>query len=84
LNGPSRNRIDFQGHLQGEKVGPIEMLKNRVLECASRLRYPKLLALAFGLFLIDLVIPDFIPFIDEVLLGLLSLMLAGLKKRNKP
>lgn len=60
------------------------MLKNRVLECASRLRYPKLLALAFGLFLIDLVIPDFIPFIDEVLLGLLSLMLAGLKKRNKP
>jgi hypothetical protein len=35
-----------------------------------------------GLFIIDLIIPDFIPFADEILLGLVSLLLAGLKKRD--
>ena len=58
------------------------MLRNFFLQYAARLRYPKLLALALGLFIADLIIPDFIPFADEILLGLISLLLAGLKKRK--
>ena len=52
------------------------------MQFAARLRYPKLLALALGLFIADLIIPDFIPFADEILLGLISLLLSGLKKRK--
>ena len=59
------------------------MLRNFLLQYAARLRYPKLLALALGIFIADLIIPDFIPFADEILLGLLSLLLAGLKKRER-
>jgi hypothetical protein len=58
------------------------MLRNSILQYAARLRYPKLLALALVLFIADLIIPDIIPFADEILLGLISLLLAGLKKRK--
>jgi len=58
------------------------MIRDRILEYAARLRYPKLLGLALSLFIIDLIVPDFIPFADEILLGLISLLLAGLKKRK--
>lgn len=49
---------------------------------ASRLRFPRLLALTAGLFVLDLVIPDFIPFIDEILLGLGTLVLSQLRTRR--
>ena len=58
------------------------MLRDRILQYAARLRYPRLLALFLGLFILDLIIPDFIPFADEILLGLISLLLAGLKRRK--
>jgi hypothetical protein len=58
------------------------MLRNFFLQYAARLRYPKLLALSLALFIADLIIPDIIPFADEILLGLISLLLAGLKKRK--
>jgi hypothetical protein len=47
---------------------------------ASSLRFPKLLAITTGLFVIDLFFPDVVPFVDEILLGLISLLLASLKK----
>jgi Family of unknown function (DUF6116) len=47
---------------------------------ASRLRFPTLFWLTLGLFLFDLVIPDVVPFIDEILLALLSLLFASWKK----
>jgi hypothetical protein len=49
---------------------------------ASRLRFPRLLALTATLFVIDLAVPDFIPFIDEILLGLGTLVLANLRTRR--
>ncbi len=58
------------------------MLRDRILQYAAQLRYPRLLALFLGLFILDLIIPDFIPFADEILLGLISLLLAGLKRRK--
>ena len=50
---------------------------------ASRLRFPKLLVLAGLIFVLDLVVPDMIPFADEILLGLITMLLANLKKPKK-
>ncbi len=44
---------------------------------ASRLRFPTLFKITLGLFLLDLFIPDVIPFIDEILLGLGALVLSS-------
>ena len=49
---------------------------------ASRLRFPVLFWLTFCLFVLDVLIPDFIPFADEVLLALLSLLFASWRKRG--
>jgi Family of unknown function (DUF6116) len=50
------------------------------LRFAAGLRFPTLFAITGALFLLDLLIPDFIPFADELLLGLATLMLASLKR----
>ena len=49
---------------------------------ASGLRFPRLLAVTAALFVLDLLFPDAVPFVDEILLGLISLLLASLKKRS--
>ena len=46
------------------------------------LRFPILALVAGALFLLTLVVPDPIPFIDELLLGLLTLLFANWKKRR--
>lgn len=46
------------------------------------LRYPQLFLLTAALFAVDLVVPDPIPFVDEILLGLLTLLLGRLKHRR--
>lgn len=51
---------------------------------ASRLRYPQLFFAVAVLFAIDLVIPDAIPFADEVMLGLLTVLLGRLRKPEAP
>ncbi len=51
---------------------------------ASGLRFPRLVALTAGLFVLDLLIPDMIPFVDELLLGLVTLVLASVRKRRRP
>lgn len=52
-------------------------------EVGSRLRYPALFGLVAGLFVIDFIIPDMIPFVDEILLGLGTLLLSRLRERPK-
>lgn len=54
------------------------------LRFLGRLSYPRLFALAAALFAIDLVVPDVIPFADEVLLGLATLLLANWRRRKEP
>ena len=70
----------------GASIAPMASLRNPVVALVSRfaakLRYPQLFMLTAGLFLLDLVIPDVIPFADELLLGLGTLLLAGLKRRK--
>jgi hypothetical protein len=53
-----------------------------VTRFAAGLRFPVLFALVAGLFLLDLVVPDVIPFVDEVLLALGTLLVGSLRKRR--
>ena len=55
-----------------------------LLRFFGRLSYPRLFALTAALFAFDVVIPDFVPFADELLLGLGTLLLANWKKRKDP
>ncbi len=49
---------------------------------ASGLRFPYLFLLIAALFVADLIIPDAIPFVDEVLLGLIAVLLGTWKERK--
>jgi len=51
------------------------------LRWASRLRFPYLLLLVSVLFVGDLIVPDVIPFADEIILGLVTALLASLRKK---
>lgn len=53
------------------------------LALAARLRFPWLFALTAGLFLLDVVVPDPLPFLDELLLGLVALLFGAWKKRRR-
>jgi hypothetical protein len=55
-----------------------------ILGFLGRLSFPRLFVIAATLWAIDMVIPDFIPFIDELLLGIGTLLLASLRKRRTP
>jgi hypothetical protein len=50
----------------------------------ARLRFPQLFLVTATLFVLDLLIPDMIPFVDEILLGLVSMLLASVRKRRAP
>lgn len=54
-------------------------VREGVLGYASRLKFPKLFMLTAALFVADLIVPDFIPFVDEILLGLGTLLLGSLR-----
>jgi hypothetical protein len=59
--------------------GPVNSIVQRY---AGRLRYPRLLLFMLMLFGADLVFPDAIPFVDEILLGLGTVLLGSLRKRR--
>lgn len=64
---------------------PPQMVSPTVARVARRWRFPRLLMLIGGLFLLDLLIPDLIPFLDEILLGLTTALLAVWRERaNSP
>jgi hypothetical protein len=60
------------------------MIGQLVTRFAAGLRFPTLFALAAGLFLVDLVVPDLIPFVDEALLALLTVLIGSLRRRRPP
>ena len=51
-----------------------------LLDFAARLRFPQLFLLTAAVFLLDLFIPDVIPFADEVILGLVTTLLGSMRK----
>ena len=58
------------------------MIRGLVTRFAAGLRFPTLFGLVAGLFLIDLVIPDLVPFADEILLGFGTVLLGSLRRRR--
>ncbi|MEJ2514698.1 MAG: hypothetical protein P8080_07055 [Gammaproteobacteria bacterium] len=53
-----------------------------VLRWASRLRFPYLFAITGVLFVVNLFVPDVVPFADEIIMGLVALLLGSLKKKK--
>ncbi|SEK99785.1 hypothetical protein SAMN05428989_1225 [Pseudoxanthomonas sp. GM95] len=53
-----------------------------LMRWARKLRYPTLFKITAVLFVLDLLIPDVVPFADEILLGLGTLLLASWKDRK--
>ena len=53
------------------------------LSFAGRLRFPWLFAITLLLFVVNIMVPDAIPFADEALLGLGALLLGSIKNRGK-
>ncbi len=58
--------------------------KGLVEQHATKLRFPILLGITGTLFVLDFFIPDFIPFVDEILLGLATVILSRFKTRKAP
>jgi hypothetical protein len=54
-----------------------------LLRRAEGLRFPRLAMVTAALFFADVLVPDFIPFVDEILLGLGALLLANIKQRKQ-
>ncbi len=61
---------------------PETVVRNRLTRYVSSLRFPWLLALTALIFAADLLLPDAIPFVDELILGLVTALLATMKKRK--
>jgi hypothetical protein len=53
------------------------------LTFANQLKFKNLFLLVISLFVIDLLVPDFIPMIDEIILGLLAIILANWKRERE-
>ncbi len=49
---------------------------------AAGLRWPWLFVIAAVLLVIDLIVPDFVPLLDELLLALATLLFAAWKQRK--
>ena len=60
------------------------MIRRLVARFAAGLRFPTLFAVTATLFVLDLLVPDLIPFVDEILLALGTLLLAALRKSPAP
>jgi Family of unknown function (DUF6116) len=83
VNGPSLcicSPVVYDGHPMGLSN---ETERWRWIErFASRLKFPYLFFLTAAIFLLDLLIPDAIPFVDEILLGLVAVLLGTWKNRK--
>ncbi len=53
------------------------------LAFARELKFGNLFIIITSLFIVDLLIPDSIPLIDEIILGLLAIILANWKKERR-
>lgn len=53
-----------------------------IIRFASRLRFPWLFALTALLLVIDLLVPDPVPLLDEIVLALLTLLFGTWRRRG--
>lgn len=64
--------------MNGKKIG----IGALVVRYASRLRFPYLFLVTAILFMGDLILPDLVPFADEILLGLLTALFGTWRRRR--
>ncbi len=55
-----------------------------ILQRLAQLRFKNLFLIAAALLLIDIAIPDFVPLIDEILLGILTIVFWSWRKPGQP
>jgi len=55
-----------------------------LLAYLAKLRFPVLFGITAVVFVLNVFIPDIIPFLDEILLGLAAALLGSWKRRNEP
>ena len=60
-------------------INPVE----KFLQFANRLKFRNLFLITTFLFAFNFLVPDFIPFIDEIILGLFAIILATIKQDKK-
>ena len=53
-----------------------------LLRWLGGLRFPQLFLVFAGLFAVDFVMPDLIPFVDEIMLGIGTLLMGSLRRRR--
>lgn len=59
-------------------------VKKRLTRYLESLRFPWLLLVTSALFLVNLFVPDALPFADEILMGLVALVLGSIRRRGRP
>lgn len=59
-------------------------VKAKLLAYLESLRFPWLLLLTVVLFVLNLLIPDALPFVDEILLALVAALLARVRRKPRP
>lgn len=59
----------------------MKSLKSKVISYLESLRFPVLLLVAVVLFVVNIFVPDVLPFVDEILLALIAAILSRLKRR---
>ncbi len=62
---------------------PRNALVSGVVAYLARLRFPTLMLVTAALFAVDLIVPDMLPFADEVLLGLLTALFATWRRDRR-
>jgi hypothetical protein len=61
--------------------GPVSSV---VEKAATRLKFPQAFALLLALFLFDVIFPDLVPLIDEILLGLGAVVFGLWREKVSP
>ena len=56
-------------------------IRSKIISYLESLRFPVLLIVAVVLFIVNVFVPDVVPFVDEVLLALVAVILSRLKRR---
>lgn len=60
----------------------MNLIKSRVIPYLESLKFPVLLVVTAVIFVVNVFIPDVVPFIDEVFLALIVALLSRLKRRK--
>lgn len=53
-----------------------------LMDFVNRLRFKNLFILITVLLIIDLLLPDMVPMLDEIILGILAVILGNMKKKT--